>query len=67
MLRLVVCFAFNLEYPQEATYVCDFLQRVVADYGDDGGSLAKKAKSTMENKMARYFMRLGQAASSKKN
>ena len=48
-------------------YVCDFLQRLVADYGDDGGSLAKKAKSTMENKMARYFMRIGQAASSKKN
>ena len=62
-----LCFAFNLEFPQEAAYVRDFLQRVVADYGDDGGSLAKKAKSTMENKMARYFMRLGQAASAKKN
>ena len=30
------------EYPQETVYICDFLQRVVANYGDDDDSLAKK-------------------------
>ena len=36
----------------------NILQRAVANYGDNDGSLAKKATSTMENKMLSYFMRL---------
>ena len=35
---LHVAFSFNLKYPQRSETVCDFLQRVVADYGNDEGT-----------------------------
>ena len=36
-LHLVFCF--NLRYPKKSETVCDFLQRIVAEYGNDEGLL----------------------------
>ena len=50
---------------QKSEFLCDFLQREVADYGDTDGTRTSKAKSTAENKLARYYMKLGKAMGSK--
>jgi hypothetical protein len=35
---LHLVFIFDLKFPAKAQTVCDFLQRVVADYGTDEGN-----------------------------
>jgi len=56
-LHLVFCF--NLKYPKTAETVCDFLQRVVADFGNDEGTRTNKSKATAENKLTKYHIQLG--------
>ena len=74
---LHLVFTFNLQYPQvnlvllilvfiffpfqKAQYLCDFIQHVVAEYGDDDGTRTSKAKSTAENKRMKYYLQLGKA------
>jgi hypothetical protein len=36
---LHLVFTFDLKFPKNAETVCDFLQRVVADYGTDEGKI----------------------------
>ena len=36
---LHLTFCFNLKFPKGSETVCDFLQRVVADYGNGKGGL----------------------------
>ena len=78
---LHICFTFNLKYPQvgdcipnlkmvyqyfqKAEFLCDFLQRVVAEFGDKDGTRTSKAKSTAENKLMKYYTQLGKALGSK--
>ena len=52
-------------YLQKADFLCDFLQREVAEYGDSDGTRTNKAKSTAENKLAKYYMKLGKAMAQK--
>ena len=58
-------FWFNLYYNallfQKAQYLCDFLQHVVADFGDEEGTKTSKSKLTAENKRCKYFQQLGRA------
>ena len=61
-----LCFTFGLEYPEGAPYFCDYVQRVLADYGDESGTKTGKSKSTAENKLAKFFEFLGKAKSTKK-
>jgi len=56
-----LCFTLNLKYPQKAQYLCDFLQHVVAEFGDEEGTKTSKSKVTAENKRCKYFQQLGKA------
>ena len=46
---------------QKAQYLCDFLQHVVAEFGDEEGTKTSKSKVTAENKRCKYFQQLGKA------
>ena len=52
---------------QEAQHFCDYLQRVVADFGDEDGTKTSKAKSTSENRLDKFHKNLGKAHSKKKS
>ena len=62
MISFVLNPGFRL---QKADFLCDFLQREVAEYGDSDGTKTNKAKSTAENKLARFYMQLGKAMGAK--
>ena len=50
------------EYPQETVYICDFLQRVVANYGDDDDSLAKKGYKYIGKQNGKLFYEIGSSS-----
>ena len=50
---------------QEAEMFSNFIQREVAEYGDEDGTRANKAKTTLENCITRYYTRLGKAVAQK--
>ena len=65
-----VCIHFDLNvkrsfqfcfFLKKAEYLCDFIQHVVAEYGDEDGTRTSKAKTTAENKRMRYYVQLGKA------
>ena len=62
-LHLVFCY--NLTYPKEAETICDWLQRVVAEYGNDEGTKTNKSKVTAQSKLTRYHIQLGKALGAK--
>ena len=41
--------------------LCDFLQRIVANFGNDEGTKTNKNKSTAETKLTKYQIQLGKA------
>ena len=57
---LHLCFCFGLKYPRESETVCDFLQRIVADYGNhEEGTMTLKKEATAKTKLLRYKIELG--------
>ena len=63
---LHLAFCFHLKYPKSAETVADFLQRVVADYGDDSGTRTSKNKDTAASKLLRYHIQLGKVLGERK-
>ena len=63
---LHLAFCFHLKYPKSAETVADFLQRVVADSGDDSGTRTSKNKDTAASKLLRYHIQLGKVLGEKK-
>ena len=59
--ELIINQSFQFCLLQKAEYLCDFLQHVVAEYGDEDGTRTSKAKTTAENKRMRYYVQLGKA------
>ena len=47
------------EYPQQAQTVVNIIQRRIAHYGDDSGTLTKMRKDTALNKLTKYYQVLG--------
>ena len=71
---LHLAFCFSLNYPKVCFYVscqvlhqslqesetaCDFLQRVVAEYGNDDGTKTSKSTGTAAGKLLKYQVQLG--------
>ena len=59
-------FCFGLKYPSKAETVCDFLQRDVACYGSDEGTMTSKSVNSAQTKLMRYHLQLGKILSAKK-
>ena len=59
--ELIVNQSFQCCFLKKAEYLCDFIQHVVAEYGDEDGTRTSKAKTTAENKRMRYYVQLGKA------
>ena len=54
-------FGYNLTYPKAAETICDWVQRVVAVYGNDEGTKSNNLKVTAQSKLTRYHIQLGKA------
>ena len=55
---LHMVFCYNLTYPKEAEIMCDWVQRVVAEYGNDEGTKTNESKVTARGKLNRYHIQL---------